>query len=963
MTSQTKNSITFAIINLLLLCSSVPAAIIPSQQWQASYGTSGPDYAYAMAVDDSGNVYVTGFTSLDMGSLATIKYGSDGNEVWARHRMFFAPVSLGLNASSSLMVDGLGNAYVSVATWHAIIKYDTNGDELWMSWYDDPELGGEPVAHAMAIDNQGNTYLTGECYYDDTGYDYATIAFDPNGKRLWRARYNSSGDNADYAAAVAVDEMQNVYVTGNRDTIKYDPNGSEVWVIPANGQYLAVDALGNIHLTEHGATDLYSPEGTIIWHLLHHILGPHTFDPHEVVSSCLEVDSMSNTLVLDSVDNGSNMDFVATKIDAEGYPLWQNSYTICGSSAGNSNGSLWIDAEDNIYIFCSNDRDYLRDKAQAVIKYDTDGNTVWTMRPGNTDPDWMDVFNSMAVDDAGNVYLGGSSFDWNFNRFWDYKTVKYAQRQANIYKIAASAGPNGSIDPNGPTLVDEQQTVQFTATPDSGYLVDKWYLDGAELDTFGPVCTLESVDANHDLNVTFKDQIAHLVTSEILGDYSPDSEPALILISGSSADSVSVEPGDNLHFKVFPENPPDPNIYTVDKWYLDGAEAQNGGLSYDLYDINADHIVGVTLKQVPEDFVEHTALAGANGSILFLGVDWFEAQADPGYVVDEWYLDGVHVQNGLDSYEFHDNQSRQIQVTFAEPFANLEVFAAISRHWGRTDCWGPVHCKGDCFDADLNLDHSIDAKDLAFLTEFWLQPVTAHGIQTLIQYEKVVFEVRWAIDMFRMFHLNDALPGAYSGSTFENSLTGCTDYSGRPVSCTDPDALGPYLQRIPWNPFSSVSFSVRIDGVSAGAGTAHWRFDSYLGMFERDDTADHELPVAENWNLRLQAFLQSIRDAIMLYKYEHCNTFPTYGGADFEECMTQVTNEAGDVWVEGVSTGSRLGPYLRQIPVNPFNGLNTVGIDGVAGDDTHGWHFDSENGNFQFDDSEYSIDGIQHADY
>ena len=101
----------------------------------------------------------------------------------------------------------------------------------------------------------------------------------------------------------------------------------------------------------------------------------------------------------------------------------------------------------------------------------------------------------------------------------------------------------------------------------------------------------------------------------------------------------------------------------------------------------------------------------------------------------------------------------------------------------------------------------------------------------------------------------------------------------------------------------------------------------------------------------------------MLYKYEHCNTFPTYGDADFEECMTQVTNEAGDVWVEGTSTGSKLGPYLRQIPVNPFNGLNTIGIDGAAGDDTHGWHFDSENGNFQFDDGEWSINGIPHTEY
>lgn len=569
----------------------------------------------------------------------------------------------------------------------------------------------------------------------------------------------------------------------------------------------------------------------------------------------------------------------------------------------------------------------------------------------------------MTVDDVGNIYLAGSAFDWTFERSWDYKTAKYTQREANIYTIVTSAGLNGSVDPNGPTSVDEQQTLQFTATPDSGYLVDKWYLDGTPLDTFGPVCTLENVDSHHTLQVTFKDQVTHLVTAEILGDYPPGPEPALILISGSSADSVYVEPGDNLHFEVFPEDPPDPNIYTVDKWYLDGVEVQMGGLSYHLCNTRAGHTVSVMLTQVPEDF-SHIASAGPNGSVMdeeFFGV--CVAQPDPGYVVDEWYLDGTHVQNGLDRYAPNDNQSRHVHVTFAEPSANLEVLAAIGRHWGRTDCWGPVHCQCDCFDADLNLDRSVDAQDLALLTEYWLQPVTAHGIQTLIQYEKVVHEVRWAIDMFRMFHFAYLLPGG-GGADFEDALTGCTDYYGDPVVCTSPDARGPYLQRIPWNPFSSANSSVRIDGDPAGADTHHWRFDSYLGTFEPDDTANREMPTVENWNLRLQTFLQPIRDAIMLYKYEHCNTLPTYGNADFEECMTGITDAAGDVWIEGVSNGTKFGPYLRKIPLNPFNGLNTVRTDDMhAGADTHGWKFDLESGNFQFDDSGYSIDGIQHTDY
>jgi prepilin-type N-terminal cleavage/methylation domain-containing protein len=36
------------------------------------------------------------------------------------------------------------------------------------------------------------------------------------------------------------------------------------------------------------------------------------------------------------------------------------------------------------------------------------------------------------------------------------------------------------------------------------------------------------------------------------------------------------------------------------------------------------------------------------------------------------------------------------------------------------------------------------------------------------------------------------------------------------------------------------------------------------------------------------------------------------------------------------------GPYLGEIPVNPFNGLRTVRLDGAAaGAGTHGWRFDT----------------------
>lgn len=47
--------------------------------------------------------------------------------------------------------------------------------------------------------------------------------------------------------------------------------------------------------------------------------------------------------------------------------------------------------------------------------------------------------------------------------------------------------------------------------------------------------------------------------------------------------------------------------------------------------------------------------------------------------------------------------------------------------------------------------------------------------------------------------------------------------------------LGPYLLRLPPNPFSGLS-TVRVDGAAAGAGTHGWRYDSALRSFRADDS-------------------------------------------------------------------------------------------------------------------------------
>lgn len=71
------------------------------------------------------------------------------------------------------------------------------------------------------------------------------------------------------------------------------------------------------------------------------------------------------------------------------------------------------------------------------------------------------------------------------------------------YTVTPSAGANGSISPNTPQVVNSGSTLNFTATPASGYGVDEWLLDGVPVQTSGTTYQLVNITANHTVNVTF----------------------------------------------------------------------------------------------------------------------------------------------------------------------------------------------------------------------------------------------------------------------------------------------------------------------------------------------------------------------------------------------------------------------------------------------------------------------------
>ena len=129
--------------------------------------------------------------------------------------------------ASSIAVDGSGNVYVTgwsvrSATQrdYATLKYNSSGVQQWEARYNGSGNGND-AATSLAVDGSGNVYVTG---YSGNfpNHDYATIKYNSSGDSLWVRRYNGPGNSDDEAYSLAVDGSGNVYVAGNSATIKYN---------------------------------------------------------------------------------------------------------------------------------------------------------------------------------------------------------------------------------------------------------------------------------------------------------------------------------------------------------------------------------------------------------------------------------------------------------------------------------------------------------------------------------------------------------------------------------------------------------------------------------------------------------------------------------------------------------------------------------------------------------------------
>ncbi|MCS3798547.1 MBG domain-containing protein [Niastella sp. OAS944] len=353
--------------------------------WAKSIGGISGDYSKAIAVDASGNVYITGmfwgtadldpgpgtlnFTSTGFFDTFIIKLDASGNLVWAKilkSSSGIQALSMAVDASGNVFTTGIMNGTVDFDPGPGVYnltgagggdifvcKLDAAGNFEWAKCMGN--TGGD-MSFSITVDASGNVYTTGYFQY--------TVDFDPG------------------------PGTQNLSSVDDRDIFisKFDAAGNYVWAKRMGGgaydagYSVAVDASGNVYTTGffQGTADFDPGIGT-----------------YNLVSS-------------------GNTDIFISKLDAAGNFVWAKRMGGAGHEDGNS---LTVDASGNVYITGTFEgtADFDPDAGTLnlvsggdydifISKLNTSGNLVWAR---NVSGSGNDHGQSISVDATGNVYITG----------------------------------------------------------------------------------------------------------------------------------------------------------------------------------------------------------------------------------------------------------------------------------------------------------------------------------------------------------------------------------------------------------------------------------------------------------------------------------------------------------------------------------------------------------------------------
>ena len=388
----------------------LPLVIDPVLSYSTFLGGSGGDSADGIAVDASGNAYVTGSTSsvefpTVAGSFDT-SCGTDGN--------------CNLNAPF-----GGGDIFVT--------KLNAAGTALVYSTY----LGGSDrdTADGIAVDSSGNAYLSGTTQSADfptTGGAFRT-AFAGGFEDAFVTKLNAAGtalvystylggSEQDEANCIAVGSSGNVYLSGTTSSTNFPTSGGVLQpaCVPGNLGQCNDAFVAKVNTAATGSASLvYST-----------FLGGSEID----FGGAIAVDTSGNAYIAAAThspdfpvrnpfqpNNRGGIDAYVTKLNATGSGLIYSTYL--GGGADDYAFGIAVDSTGNIYVSGRTDSDNFPATPGAfqtacaggsggscqdafVAKLNPAGSSlIYSTFLGGSDNE--ESFSGMAIDSLGNSYVSG----------------------------------------------------------------------------------------------------------------------------------------------------------------------------------------------------------------------------------------------------------------------------------------------------------------------------------------------------------------------------------------------------------------------------------------------------------------------------------------------------------------------------------------------------------------------------
>ncbi|WP_323796380.1 SBBP repeat-containing protein [Nisaea sp.] len=492
--------------------------------WAKNVGGTSIDTGQSIAIDSSGNSYVTGdfggtadfdpgagtanLTSAGGQDVFIARYDASGDLLWAKNVG-------GTNADlgHSITVDSSGNSYVTgrfqgtadfdpgAGTANLtsagsedvfIAKYDSSGDLAWAK-----NVGGTNTdrGHSIQVDSSGNSYVTG--YFNGTAdfdpgagtanltsagsSDVFIAKYDNGGDLLWAK--NVGGTLSDYGRSIQVDSSGNSYVTGSfSGTADFDPGA------------------GTVNLTAAGLEDVfiakYGSNGDLVW-------AKSVGGASEDVGESIKVDSSGNSYVTgyfrdiadfdpgsgtENLTSAGSTDVFLLKLDSDG-----NFVSVSSETPDSGSGLTVTNRSSEDLAGSATGRTLVNNSGEAasgtLIENTGNGNVVTVVLPDNmsltiSGPASAEV-SSLArstlagqIQDSGADPASKSLLDGHGQSFFDHYTDAMS---VDVRSISFATTETGA------------QTVQFIGSTGESIYTEAFVIDTSGLPS-GSTLQLDNIE-------------------------------------------------------------------------------------------------------------------------------------------------------------------------------------------------------------------------------------------------------------------------------------------------------------------------------------------------------------------------------------------------------------------------------------------------------------------------------------